>query len=311
MSIPQVSIIATIYNAENFLEELVREISLSVEKVTADYEIILVEDCGMDNSWGKIEELGKKDTRIRGIKLSRNFGQQMAMSAGIRYAQADTVIIMDGDLQNPPEAIPSIIEKVKEGYDVVYTVSKTRNNFKDELTSWIFWSFINKVFNVGMVPDQLMMKGFSKRFKENFNSYEERIRVVAGITKDIGLNTTMLEVQNRKRKYGKSNYTFFKRFHLMVDIILAMTNAPLNYMINISLVSLLITLVAGVWNLISYIMYPDIPPGYTTLVILILFFGSLTLLTLGIIGRYLSNIYIEIRRRPVFIINKTINLPHE
>lgn len=307
MNNPQVSIIATIYNAGTFIEEFVEEVSLATEKVTSDYEIILVEDCGPDNSWEKIEELGKKNQKVKGIKLSRNFGQQMAMSAGVRYAQADIVIVMDGDLQNPSGAIPDIVTKIREGYDMVYTVSKTRNNLKDEFTSRIFWFAINKLFNVGIVPNQLMLRGFNKRFKELYNSYDERVRAVVGITHDIGLNTTQIEVENRKRKYGKSNYTFFKRFHLMVDIILAMTNAPLNYLINISLFALIVTIIAGIWNLFSYFAYPDVPAGYTTIVLLILFFGSLTTLILGVIGRYLSNIYIEVRRRPTFIINKKVN----
>jgi glycosyltransferase involved in cell wall biosynthesis len=311
MNNPEVSIVTTIYNAESIVEELVEKISAAVKQVTQHFEIILVEDCSPDDSWKKIEELSKKYPQVKGLQLSRNFGQQMAMTAGMRYATGETVIIMDGDLQNPPEAIPALLTKIKEGHDVVFTISKTRNNFKDELTSKIFWIILNTVFKVGMVRDQLMLKALSKRFMKEFNSYDERIRVVSGIIHDIGLKTTQIEVENKKRVAGKSNYNFFKRFHLMVDIVLAMTNAPLNFMINISIASLLLTMVAGIWNLVSYFIYPDVPAGYTTLVLLILFFGSLTILTLGIIGRYLSNIYIEIRRRPLFIINKTINIPNE
>ena len=139
MNTPEISIITTIYNGETIIEELVEKIKENTLKVSNSFEIILVEDCSPDNSWKKIEEVAKKHPEVKGIKLSRNFGQQLAMTTGMRYAKGNIVIIMDGDLQNPPEAIPSLITKVKEGYDVVFTTSKTRNNFKDELTSKIFW----------------------------------------------------------------------------------------------------------------------------------------------------------------------------
>ena len=307
IKLPEISVVATVYNAEPVIEELVNEISKVCAEITSEYEIILVEDCGPDKSWDKIQNICKTKPYVKGIKLSRNFGQQMAMSAGIRFAKGELIIIMDGDLQNPPEAIPEIINKIKEGYDIVYTQSNTRNNFKDEFTSKLFWFIINKVFKVGMIPNQLMLKGFNRKFAETFNSYEERIRVVSGITHDIGLNQICLQVENKKRKFGKSNYSFFQRFYLMVDIVMAMTNAPLNFLVNISLLSLLTTFLMAIYNLYVYFFYQNVPEGYTSIVLLILFFGSLTTLILGIIGKYLSNIYAEVKKRPTFIVNKRVN----
>ncbi|MDW8302563.1 MAG: glycosyltransferase, partial [Bacteroidia bacterium] len=249
-----------------------------------------------------------EDKRVKGIKLSRNFGQQIAMSAGMRYALGEYTIIMDCDLQNPPEVIPEIIARLQANVDIVYTVSDVRNNFTDEYSSKLFWFLMNEVLNVNIIPNQLMMKGFSRRFLNIYNTYDERVRVVAGITHDIGMHYEVLQIKNKKRLQGKGNYSFLKRFHLMLDIILAMTNKPLEYLINVSILALFLIMCVGLWNLINYLLNPNIPPGYTTLLIVTAFFGSLTLLVLGIIGRYLANIYVEIRQRPLFIVNKVLNL---
>ncbi len=216
---------------------------------------------------------------------------------------------MDGDLQNPPEAIADLYQKMQEdgGYDIIYCVSKIRNHWKDEMSSKLFWFLMNDVLDVGIIPNQLMMKAFNNNFLNKYNSYDESIRVVAGITHDIGMKHAVLEIENKRRTEGKGNYTFFKRFHLMLDIVMAMTNKPLNYLINISIIAVFISILVGAWNLINYLIYPDFPTGYFSLLTFIFFFGSMTLLVLGIIGRYLSNIYVEVRHRPMFFAQKTLN----
>jgi dolichol-phosphate mannosyltransferase len=152
------------------------------------------------------------------------------------------------------------------------------------------------------------MKALSRKFVDLYNSYEERIRIVAGITHDIGMEYEVLEVVNRKRPLGKGNYGFFKRFHLMLDVVITMTNRPLNYLINISLFAVMMSLGLGSYTLINYFLYTTVPKGYTTIIIIVSFFGSLTMLVLGIIGRYLSNIYGEVRQRPTFIVQNKLNL---
>lgn len=303
----KISVVTTIYNSGYLVPELIKEITQNILIVTNNYEIILVDDNSKDNSWEKILESAKNNQHIKGIKLSRNYGQQIAMSAGLRYAEGDYIVIMDGDLQNPPSSIPVITEKLNEGYDIVYTVSNIRNNWKDELTSKLFWYLVNKIFKVGIIPNQLMMKGFNKKALEIYNSYDERVRVVAGITHDIGLNYCVINVKNQRRQKGKGNYNFFKRFHLMIELVIALTQKPLEYLINISIAILILSILFGIFNAINFIMYPNIPKGYTSLIILITFFGSLNMLLLGIIGRYLSNIYAEVRKRPLFLISEKIN----
>lgn len=305
------TIVGPVYKGQETVPFFVQETRKVLESLDLSYEIILVDDGCPNGSWKAIQGECMKDPSVKGVRLSRNFGQQIAVSAGLSLATGTRIIAMDADLQNPSNAIPTILEKLDNGIDIVYTVSRTRNNWTDELTSYLFWFIVNKVLGVKMIPNQLMMKGFNRKFLDVFNRYPERIRVVAGITHDIGMQSTILEVNNQRRKSGKGNYNFFQRFNLMVDIVLAITPRPLNFIIHFSLLSLIASSFIGVYTIAIYFFYPDVPPGYPTLIALITFFGSMTLLVLGIIGRYLSSIYTEVRERPLFTIQSKVNIEHE
>ena len=302
------SIVGTVYNATESLAEFISKTKEILGRQGEPFEIILVDDRCPSGSWALIEKECLKDPVVKGVRLSRNFGQQIATSVGLRFAKGEYVIMMDTDLQTPPEAIPAILEKLAEGADAVYTVSKVRNNWIDEITSALFWFMVNKILRVGMVPNQLMMKGLSRRFLSVYNTYNERVRVVAGIVHDIGMQTAIIEVNNVRRKIGHGNYSIFKRLDLMVDIVLTISSRPLSFLINISFLLMLGSFALGAFTSVSYFLYPDVPPGYSTLITVITFFGSITLLVLGIIGRYLSNIYTEVRQRPLFITDGKINL---
>jgi dolichol-phosphate mannosyltransferase len=307
MNTPKISIVAPIYRSKEVISELVNRIFISTLEISENIEIILVEDGCPENSWLLIAEECNKDSRVKGVKLSRNFGQQIAVSAGLSFSKGDYVIIMDGDLQNPPESISVIYNELMSGIDLVNTISPTRNNWRNELTSKMFWWLINTVLKVKMVPNQLMMKGMSRRFVDTYNLYQERIRIVAGITHDIGLKSSVIVIQNQRRKSGRSNYNFWTRLNLMIDIVLSISTKPLSYLINISLFSIVTTSLIAVWNLLSFFIYADAPAGYMTLLVVISFFGSFTLLALGIIGKYLASIYTEVRNRPIFLTQEKIN----
>ncbi|HTA82466.1 MAG TPA: glycosyltransferase family 2 protein [Bacteroidia bacterium] len=301
------SIVATVYNDAEIVPLLVAEIIKNIPAEIQKYEIILVNDYSRDNSEEAIIAECKKNTSVKGISLNRNFGQQIAMSAGMQHASGDLVVIMDGDLQNPPSAIPILISKVQEGYDIVYTASKKRNGIIDAFTSYIFWALLTKIFKMNVVKHQLMLKIMTKEFIQKFNKYGENTRTIDAIVADISSNYTVLPVENQKRKYGRSNYNFFKRANITLDMIISLSSAPLNFMIYLGLFIFLATII-GVIYYIGIYLFDTVPPGYTSMQLSIFFFGGLTILVLGIIGRYLSGIYAEVRRRPLFHIKKTYNL---
>ena len=303
----ELSIVASVYNDAITVPRLVEEILQNVSGLKILFEIILVNDHSPDGSEAAIQEECKKHPFVKGLSLSRNYGQQTAISAGMRFATGRYVLIMDGDLQNPPSAIPLLYEKIKEGCDIVYTRSKVRNHCFDQWSSGFFWWVVTKLLGVPMVADQLMMKMMTAEFAKNYNRYGEVSRVVAGIATDIGMRSAVLEVANQKRVRGKSNYNFFSRLELFLDMILALSNRPLNLLIYVGGVAGFVFSLLAFNYFIRHLIY-KVPPGYTSVILSICLFGSLNLTMLGVIGRYLSHIYAETRNRPLFFVQKKFNL---
>ena len=278
-----------------------------VRSITSEFEVLLVDDGSPDETWEEISKASKGNGYLRGLKLARNFGQQIAVSAGIAKTRGRFIIVMDGDMQNPPDALPRLVDKLREGYDIVYTVSRIRNNWRDELTSRTFWLLLTKFLRVDIVENQLMLRGMSRRFVAVYNGYTETTRTVAAICRDIGFKSTVIEVVNKRRDVGRSGYNFYKRFNLMIDMIISITTAPLHLLIYVSLVVLLITAIGSIYYIFR-IIFNEVPPGYTSIILSIFFFGSLITLILGVIGLYLANIYAEVRRRPLYLIEEEVGV---
>jgi glycosyltransferase involved in cell wall biosynthesis len=303
----ELSIVTTVYNDAEIVSLLVKELCHQCEQLKVSYEIILVNDYSTDSSEIEIQKECKKNENVKSILLSRNYGQQIAISAGMLYANGKYIVIMDGDLQNPPSEIPRLYNEILKGYDIVYTVSKTRNNFFNRITSSFFWYILTKLFGVKIVQNQLMMKIMNHSFVDRYNQYNEINRTVEGIIVDISENYSVLQVENQERISGKSHYNFFKRSNLMIDMLIGLTNVPLNMMLYFGWLVFLITIILSIYNLIAY-LYFNVPAGFTSIILSIFLFGSLIILLLGFIGRYLSNIYNEVRRRPLFHIKATCNI---
>jgi glycosyltransferase involved in cell wall biosynthesis len=303
---PLLSIAIPVYRTEEYIPLLCQQLIENLSGEPYVVEIILVDDACPDSSWLTIQRLCDSNPSIKGIKLSRNYGQQTAISAGLFFAKGEYVIILDCDLQHPISAIPSILRELEAGNDIVYTVSKRRDKKIDEVSSALFWFFLNKSLRRKIVPNQLMMRGMSARFIKQFNRYPEVTRSVAGISHDIGLKHSVLKVESQRRIYGRSSYNFLSRFELMIDIVLGITTRPLSIIITTSFLVLLGTLAASIYYIFMRI-FQDVPSGFTTIVLLLLFFGSTLMLILGVLGVYMAKIYEEVRRRPVYIIDKRIN----
>lgn len=303
----ELSIVATVYNSAGIVAPLVGQISEAVASLGVSYEIILVEDGSSDDSAFALEQQSMLNHRVKSVLLSRNFGQQIAMSAGIHHATGRLVLIMDGDLQNPPEAIIELYQKINEGYDIVYTTSPNKNNNMDSLTSWLFWKFLKSIMKIDIAESQLMMRIMTDRVAAYYREYPEKIRTVAAITHDIGMRRAIIPVQNRRRGQGRSNYNTSKRFNLAIDVILDFSNRPLNYVFYLGFGILILTGIATIYYLYAYLTRSTLP-GFTSLVLLIMLFGSINLISVGIMARYMANIYTEVKRRPLYFIRKTFNI---
>jgi glycosyltransferase involved in cell wall biosynthesis len=300
---PELSIVIPVYRGAGLVGPLLDELGPVLASMDVSHEIVLVDDGCPHGSWEAIVREAGQRPNVRGLRLSRNFGQQIAVSAGIADSHGAYITIMDCDLQNPPTALPEILGLLKQGKDIVYTVSRQRNNTTDSATSRLFWFVLRTLLRVRIVPNQLMMRGMSRRFGDIFDRYPEVTRTVAGISNDIGLNTAVLEVENRARHSGKGSYNLLSRFNLMIHIVISLTAAPLNVIIYVSLTVLLATVVASIAYFIQA-LFSGVQTGFTTIILAIFFFGSLNTLILGIMGLYLANIYSEVRRRPLFLVQE-------
>lgn len=297
---PEISIVSPVYKGGATLAEFIRQILETLRETDRSFELILVDDGCPHDSWRVVSESCARDVEVKGIRLSRNYGQQIAASAGLRFAKGEKIIVLDSDLQNPIEAIPSVIEQLDNGMDIVYTISRVRNNWIDDATSSIFWFVVKGMLGVQIVPNQLMMKGFSRKFLTAFNGYRETVRVVAGIAHDIGMRSATLEVSNQRSRRGVGNHTFLQRLNLAIDILISLSSRPLNAIIYIGLFSGLGSFFMGVRTIIISLGSPNAVPGYASLLITVIFLGSMNLFVLGVLGRYITNIYTEVRERPLF-----------
>jgi polyisoprenyl-phosphate glycosyltransferase len=296
-----VSVVVPVYNAARLVERLVQEVVASLDSAGEPYELLLIEDGSQDSSWDAIVTAASLCPDVKGFRLSRNFGQQIAVSAGIAQARGKYVIVMDCDLQNPASAIPEILGSLRAGNELVYTVSRVRNNARDAVTSQLFWFVLTKIFKAPVVKHQLMMKGMTSRMARIYDSYPEVTRTVAGIVGDIGYRHAVIEVENARRGEGKSSYGFFRRFDLMIDMIISIAAAPLKILVYAGLAGFIMTLIASIYFLAAALFH-SVVPGVTVLVLAVCLFGSLMISVLGVVGVYLANIYAEVRRRPLFLI---------
>jgi dolichol-phosphate mannosyltransferase len=303
----ELSVVSAIYNDSNSVKQLVSEFENELIKLDISYEIILVNDGSIDNSEEEIRKVCKKNSLIKGISLSRNFGQQIAISSGISFAKGEYVLIIDGDLENPIDSIPDLYKKIIEGYDVVYAVSPIRQTLSKKVTSQLFWFVIRRLLKIDIIKDQLLLRIMSRKFVDAFNIYPEVSRSVAGINYDIGMNSTSLIVKPQKRIYGESNYNFSKRLNMFIDIILNISSRPLNVVLYFGLFALLLSVILSLIYFVKYYNGATIT-GNTSIMVSILFFGGAVLFILGIMARYLSLIYSEVKRRPLFLVKEKYNM---
>jgi len=300
------SIVIPVYKAEGCLHELYSRLVSSLEKITADFECILVEDYGGDRSWEIIQELAASDPRIKGIQFSRNFGQHYGITAGLDHCSGDWVVVMDCDLQDAPEEIPSLYAKAKEGFDVVLA---QRLNRKDDstktLSSRLFYKLFNYLTGMDYDPSVGNFRIMSAKVVENCRKMREGLRFLPGMIDWMGFPAAKIEVEHGSRFAGESSYTFGKLVSLATDTIIAYSDKPLRMSVRFGFSIAAISMFAGL-ALLTYSMFSDIVvSGWSSLIISLYFLGGIIIANLGIIGIYLGKTFDETKKRPLYIINHT------
>jgi glycosyltransferase involved in cell wall biosynthesis len=303
---PYISVIIPVYMAENCLNELYRRLRESLETISSNFEIILVEDNGNDNSWLVIEQLASIDSRVLGLQFSRNFGQHYGITAGLDHCRGDWIIVMDCDLQDRPEEIPFLYAKIREGYKVVLAKRGRRSDpIYKRLMSYMYYGIFNYFTGMKYDGNTGNFRIMSYDVVQNFCTMRERLRFFGGMICWMGYPTTSINVQHDERYAGKSAYTFRKLWKLAYETIIAYSDKPLRLTIKFGFFISFFSFLYG-----SYIVYrgftQNIPiMGWSSLIVSIYFLGGIVICILGILGLYLGNIFEEVKKRPLYIINRT------
>jgi len=304
----KISVVSPVYRGEKMVSELVRRNVEALNSMNVDYEIILVNDASPDESWREIAKECKKNTKVKGLNLSRNFGQHYAISAGLAYTSGDWVVVMDCDLQNPPEEIPNLYAKAQEGYDIVYArrVEKQFGWWKKKTSEWY-----HKVFN--WLSDQHTDAAsaefgiYSQQVITEYNHMPEYNRYFSALIDYLGFKTGTVDVVHSDRMEGESSYTLSKLIKLALDSMISSSNKPLKLAVRLGFSISLLSALLALYNVIAYFFDTAIVRGYTTTIFSIWFATGMILSMLGILGLYIGKIFDQVKQRPYYIVKEKLN----
>jgi glycosyltransferase involved in cell wall biosynthesis len=302
---PEFSVVIPLYNEEENIRELFARLCPVLEKM-GTFEIILVDDGSRDGSWRLIRELHERDKRVKGISFSRNFGHHIAITAGLDHAAGKAVILMDGDLQDPPEEIPKLWERLRSGYDLVYGIRKEKkDSLAKRFTSWCFWWLISRLSGIAIPRNQTLLRIFDRKVLEALNGMRERARFIHGMIAWTGFRISLQEVEHSPRARGVSKYNVIKLFRLAFNAITSFSTFPLRLATYLGLFSSGVGLFYAFYFLYKKIFLGIPVLGYASIIVAVLFVGGVQLLILGIIGEYLGRVYQEVQARPIYILRET------
>jgi len=309
-----INIVIPTYKSEENLPSVVERLEKVLKELPYRYEIIFVEDNSPDNSLDVLRKIALTNSKIKVISLSRNFGQQVATSCGLEHAEGDAVIIMDDDLQDPPEFIPKLIEKWEEGYEVVYAVRKARKEgFLKKMGYKFYYKILSKLSHINIPKDSGDFGLIDKKIVNIINQMPERDRFVRGLRAWVGYKQIGIKCERAARHKGKPSYNLIKMLKLSTDGIFAFSNVPLQIS---SALGFLVSAIAFLGMFLTLLQrlatffFPEnilaVWPGFSTIVLSILFLGGVQLISIGILGEYIARIYNEVKKRPLFLVKEKI-----
>lgn len=302
-----ITIVIPCYNEEEVLPYFYEQLSDTIDSIkNYDFELLFVNDGSKDKTINVLEKYSKMDSRVKYVDLSRNFGKEIGMLAGMDYAQGDALIIMDADLQHPPEKIVEMIEWWEKGYDDVYTVRLNREeSYFKKLTSKLYYKLLQKVTEENVYPNSGDFRLLDRKCVDALISMRETERYTKGMYGWIGFKKKKLTYQEQERVAGETKWHFRQLFKLAIDGITSYSTIPLRIS---SILGMFISFIAFIFLLIEIVKIlvsgPEVA-GYGTLLAGVLFMGGIQLISLGIIGEYLSRIFIETKERPPYLIQST------
>jgi len=302
------SIVAPVCNEEETIKEFYKRLTSIMDSLHDNYEIILVNDGSTDKSLEIMKELQSQDKRIKIINFSRNFGHQIAITAGTDYSSGDAVIIIDSDLQDPPEVIPRFIEKWEEGIEIVYGVRESAEGISifKKLTSKIFYRTLQKIIDIKIPLDTGDFRLIDRKVVNSLKEIRERSRFVRGLTSWVGFKQEGILFKREKRFAGHTKYSLRKMLKLAIDATFSFSNFPLKIAGYFGFIIAGLSFLYLIYVIILKLFTNTLIQGWTSLIAAILFLGGIQLICLGIIGEYIGRIGEEVKHRPLYIIKEII-----
>jgi dolichol-phosphate mannosyltransferase len=301
---PVYSIVLPVYNEEETLPELHKRMSVLLDKLDGPAEVILVDDGSRDRSYALMLDIHAHDPRFKVVHFSRNFGHQVAISAGMDLSSGDAVIIMDADLQDPPEVVLQMAARWREGYDVVYATRERREDetwFK-KVTARLFYRTLRRLTEVDIPLDVGDFRLVDRRALEAFKAMRERGRYVRGMFGWIGFRQTGVSYVRPGRFAGETKYPFKKMIRLALDGIVSFSNVPLRLVLQLGFVVSIVSFCAGIFAIIVKLSGAYAVPGWASTVVVVAFTSGVQLTVLGVMGEYVGRIYDEVKRRPLYLV---------
>ncbi|PEC23574.1 glycosyltransferase family 2 protein [Bacillus cereus] len=308
-----ISVVVPMYFEEEVAQECYTRLKSVMLQNNINYEFVFVNDGSTDRTMDILSEIAANDYRTKIVNFARNFGHQIAVTAGIAAAKGDAIVIIDADLQDPPEVIPELIAKWEEGYEVVYAKRKQRKGetwFK-LLTAKYFYKFLNYMSDIDIPKDTGDFRIIDRKVADVFNQMTERNRFIRGMMSWVGFRQTYVEYERDERFAGETKYPLKKMIKFASDGIIAFSTKPLRIVMSLGLLSVLISIIVLLYTITVKIIGNDTQTGWASIMVAITFFSGIQLLGLGIVGQYIARIYDESKNRPIYIVKETINIEQE
>jgi len=297
------SVVVPVYDEEESLGELHGRLCNALEPLALRFEIVFVNDGSRDGSLEAMRKLRARDPRVKIVDFSRNFGHQVAVSAGLDHAAGRAVVVMDADLQDPPEVLPRLIERLREGYDVVFAVRRQRKeNALMRAAYHVFYRMLRRMARVELPLDAGDFSLMSRRVVDEMVRMPERNRYVRGLRAWVGFRQTGVPYERAERYAGSPKYTLSRLFQLAYDGIFAFSDVPVRLARDLGLLVTTSAALLALWTLGKRLLGYEVVPGFATITLLVIFFGGVQLVTVGILGEYIARIYTEVKGRPLYVV---------
>jgi len=303
----KLSVVIPIFNEEETIPELVERLVKAAENISPNYELIFVNDGSKDGTLKQLKIFNKDNSNIKYISFSRNFGHQIAVSAGLDYAAGENVVIIDGDLQDPPELIPEMYKKSKQGYDVVYAkrASRKGESFFKKTTATLFYRLLSAITSVDIPLDTGDFRLMNRKVVKQLKQMTEKNKFLRGQIAWLGFKQTYVTFERDERKFGETGYPFRKMLKFALDGITSFSDVPLRLVRNVGFVVSIFAFAIILYAIFSHFVLKQTITGWSSLIISSMFIGGIQLFAIGIIGEYISRINTNLLNRPLYIIDES------